>query len=71
MAGRAISTAVKFTAILAEAAWRQADAILRNEAKIIGSSAARIAKTYRRPDMKLLRLAESAEIRGNMLRKLY
>jgi hypothetical protein len=37
MAGRAISTAVKFTAILAEAAWRQADAILRNEAKIIGS----------------------------------
>jgi hypothetical protein len=26
----------KFTAILADAAWRQADAILRNEAKIIG-----------------------------------
>jgi hypothetical protein len=37
MAGRAISTAVKFTAILAEAAGRQADVILRNEAKIIGS----------------------------------
>lgn len=37
---------------------------MRNEAKIIGSSAARTSKTYRRPDMKLLRLAESAEIRG-------
>jgi hypothetical protein len=44
---------------------------MRNEAKIIGSSAARTSKTYRRPDMKLLRLAESAEIRGNILRKLY
>jgi len=44
---------------------------MRNEAKIIGSSTARPAKTYRRPDMKLLRLAESAEIRANMLRKLY
>jgi hypothetical protein len=63
--------APKFTAILADAAWRHANAILRNEAKIIGSSAARTAKTYRRPDMKLLRLAESAEIRGNILRKLY
>ena len=39
--------------------------------EIIGSSAARTSKTYRRPDMKLLRLAESAEIRGDILRKLY
>ena len=31
---------------------------MRNEAKIIGSSAARTSKTYRRPDMKLLRLAD-------------
>ena len=44
---------------------------MRNEAKIIGSSAARTAKTYRRPDTKLLRLAESAEIKGNILRRLY
>jgi hypothetical protein len=29
------------------------------------------AKTYRRPDMKPLRLVESAEIRGSILRKLY
>jgi hypothetical protein len=63
--------APKFTAIIADAAWRHANAILRNEAKIIGSSAARTAKTYRRPDMKLLRLAKSAEFRENILRKLY
>jgi hypothetical protein len=30
----------------------------------------RTAKTYQTPDMKPLRLAKSAEIRGNILRKL-
>jgi len=44
---------------------------MRNEAKIIDAIAGRTAKTYRRPDMKLVRLAESAEIMRNILRKLY
>jgi hypothetical protein len=36
--------APKFTAILADAAWRQADAILRNEAKIIRGGALRLGR---------------------------